>query len=101
MRPDIVKLDIALVRSVDVDPARRALIGSMVTFARETGSTLLAEGIETPGELDAIRALGVPLGQGYHLGRPARIGDIAAGHEPAGRRSRGREGRRQVEARPA
>lgn len=90
MRPDIVKLDIALVRSVDVDPARRALIGSMVTFARETGSVLLAEGIETPGELDAIRALGVPLGQGYHLGRPARIGAIA--REPGrGRRpTRGR-----------
>lgn len=76
IQPDIVKLDIALVRSVDADPARRALISSMVTFARETGSTLLAEGVETEAELATLRSLGVILAQGYLLGRPEPIGSI-------------------------
>ena len=66
-----MKLDISLVRSADTDAGRRALIASMVAFARETGCTVLAEGIETQGEMDTMRALGVALGQGYLLGRPA------------------------------
>ena len=73
IQPDIMKLDIALVRSVNSDPGRRALIASLITFAHETGCTVLAEGIETPAELDTLRALGVTLGQGYLLGRPAKV----------------------------
>jgi EAL domain-containing protein (putative c-di-GMP-specific phosphodiesterase class I) len=88
LRPDIVKLDIALVHGVDSDPVRRALIASMVAFGRETGSTLLAEGIETEAELAALRVLGVTLGQGFLLGRPAAIDAIAgqagdSGHDRA------------------
>ena len=78
IRPDIVKLDIALVRTVCDDPAKRALIGSMVTFAHETGCTLLAEGIETERELATLRSLGVQLGQGYLFGRPAAVGELDA-----------------------
>ena len=70
--PDLVKLDIALVRGVDGDPARRAMIGGMVAFARDTGSTLLAEGIEVEAEAETLRALGVTLGQGFLFGRPVR-----------------------------
>jgi EAL domain-containing protein (putative c-di-GMP-specific phosphodiesterase class I) len=44
----------------------------MVHFARQTGSTLLAEGIETPAEARLLRELGVDLGQGYLFGRPER-----------------------------
>jgi EAL domain-containing protein (putative c-di-GMP-specific phosphodiesterase class I) len=73
IRPDIVKLDISLVRGVDADPIRRALISSMVTFGRETGGVLLAEGIETEAERATLLGLGVTLGQGYLLGRPAPI----------------------------
>jgi EAL domain-containing protein (putative c-di-GMP-specific phosphodiesterase class I) len=76
IRPDIVKLDISLVRDLDTDPVRRALISGMVSFARDAGFVLLAEGIETESELVALRALGVSLGQGYLLGRPARIESI-------------------------
>jgi EAL domain-containing protein (putative c-di-GMP-specific phosphodiesterase class I) len=83
IRPDIVKLDIALVRGVDGDPVRRALISSMVLFAVEAGSTLLAEGIETAAELATLRALGVPLGQGFLLGRPAPIEAIVAAENRA------------------
>jgi EAL domain-containing protein (putative c-di-GMP-specific phosphodiesterase class I) len=71
MRPDVVKLDIALVRGIDTDPARRALASAMVAFASDTGAIVLAEGIETTGELDTLRSLGVTLGQGFLLARPA------------------------------
>lgn len=70
LRPDIVKLDLALTRGIDADPARRALATALVQFSRDTGADLIAEGVETAAELDALRSLGVPWGQGYHLGRP-------------------------------
>lgn len=88
IRPDIVKLDIALVRGVDGDPVRRALIAGMGAFARESGCGLLAEGIETPEELATLRALGVPLGQGFLLGRPAAIDDIVTANQLDGRAER-------------
>jgi EAL domain-containing protein (putative c-di-GMP-specific phosphodiesterase class I) len=78
IKPDIVKLDIALVRAVDKDRARRALIASIVTFARETGCTVLAEGIETEEEMEVCQGLGVTLGQGYLFARPETI-DVIRG----------------------
>lgn len=71
LAPDIIKLDIAFVRHVDVDPSRRAVARAMTAFATELDATLVAEGIETAAELNQLHALGVHLGQGYHLGRPA------------------------------
>ena len=71
LRPHFVKLDIVLVRSLDTDPARRAMVGSMTMFARDTGCSLIAEGIETEGEMTTLLALGVGFGQGYLLGRPS------------------------------
>lgn len=73
VRPHFVKLDIALVRGVDVDLARRAMVAGMALFAHDTGCALIAEGIETDGELATLRDLGVQFGQGYLLGRPTRI----------------------------
>ena len=77
LRPQFVKLDLALVRAIDTDPGRRALVASMASFARETGSTLIAEGIESRGQLVALQDLGVELGQGFLLGRPAPAGAFA------------------------
>jgi EAL domain-containing protein (putative c-di-GMP-specific phosphodiesterase class I) len=71
LQPDVIKLDLVLTRGVDVDPVRRSLAAALVTFAGETGATLIAEGIETAGELAALQGLGVHWGQGYHLARPA------------------------------
>ncbi len=71
LRPELVKLDITWVRGLDVDPARQALVSGMTGFAGELGCALVAEGIETEGELAALRRLGIGLGQGYLLGRPA------------------------------
>jgi len=70
LHPDVVKLDISLVRGIDADPAHRALVSALVSFARETHTSLVAEGIETAAELEAARALGVGCAQGFHLGRP-------------------------------
>jgi EAL domain-containing protein (putative c-di-GMP-specific phosphodiesterase class I) len=73
LRPDVIKLDISLTRDIDTDPVRRSLATSLVRFGAEMGSTIVAEGIETAGELVALRDLGVPLGQGYHLRRPGPL----------------------------
>ncbi|KQQ96504.1 EAL domain-containing protein [Massilia sp. Leaf139] len=69
--PDIIKLDQSLIRDIDLDPGRRALALALITFAGETGSTIVAEGVETERELAVLRSLGVDLAQGYLLGRPA------------------------------
>lgn len=71
LRPDVIKLDRALVTGIDADPARRALAGAMLAFAREIGATVVAEGIENARENTAVRRLGIRYGQGYHLGRPS------------------------------
>ncbi|MBA3709643.1 MAG: EAL domain-containing response regulator [Planctomycetes bacterium] len=73
LRPDFVKVDIGLVRGIDLDASRQALVAGMSHFATKTGCTLIAEGIETEGERKALRDLGVMFGQGYLLGRPDRL----------------------------
>ncbi len=71
--PDVIKLDRVLVHDVCDDAARQAMVSAMTWFARRTGATLVAEGVETGEELDVLRDLGVPLGQGFHLGVPAAL----------------------------
>jgi EAL domain-containing protein (putative c-di-GMP-specific phosphodiesterase class I)/DNA-binding NarL/FixJ family response regulator len=68
--PDYLKLDMMLCRDVR-EPARAALARALVAFAAETGSAVIAEGIERSDDLAALRELGVGLGQGYLLARPA------------------------------
>jgi EAL domain-containing protein (putative c-di-GMP-specific phosphodiesterase class I)/CheY-like chemotaxis protein len=74
LRPDYIKLDMTLTRGIDTDGDRRALASSLLTFAREVSATVIAEGIETPAELDTLRVLGATLGQGYFLARPCEAG---------------------------
>jgi EAL domain-containing protein (putative c-di-GMP-specific phosphodiesterase class I)/DNA-binding response OmpR family regulator len=81
LRPDFVKLDIGLVHEIDRDPVRQALVAGIVYFARSSGCQLIAEGIETEGERALLRSLGVPLGQGYLLGRPALAQDLLAAEQ--------------------
>jgi EAL domain-containing protein (putative c-di-GMP-specific phosphodiesterase class I)/DNA-binding response OmpR family regulator len=76
--PDIVKLDRNLVTGVDQDPIRRSMIAAFVHFADETGISLIAEGIESPGELETLRRLGVAHAQGYHLALPADLPTVLA-----------------------
>ncbi len=70
VRPDIVKLDQALIRDIHTDPARMALVESFVRFARDVGATVCAEGIESLDELAVLADLDVQWGQGYALARP-------------------------------
>jgi EAL domain-containing protein (putative c-di-GMP-specific phosphodiesterase class I)/CheY-like chemotaxis protein len=73
LKPDIIKLDIGLIRGIDADPARRALTSALVGFAAEIDANIIAEGIETADELATLLHLGVTYGQGYHLARPGRL----------------------------
>ena len=75
IRPDLIKLDITLTRNIDLDPARKALASALVVFARETGSRIIAEGVETASELSVLREIGIAKAQGYFLGRPMPFAD--------------------------
>ncbi|BAS27176.1 EAL domain-containing protein [Limnochorda pilosa] len=73
LRPDFIKIDRSLVTGVDRDRARQHLVRGLAEACRAASIQVVAEGIERPQELDALRALGVELGQGFFLGRPARL----------------------------
>ncbi len=68
--PDLIKLDISLIRDIHQDPKRRALATALVAFARSVGAEVIAEGVEQAAELQALNTLGVHKLQGYYIGRP-------------------------------
>jgi EAL domain-containing protein (putative c-di-GMP-specific phosphodiesterase class I) len=71
--PDIVKLDISLVRDVDSFSAKASLIKSMIALCtQDLGMRVVCEGVETEGERDMLQSLGADLQQGYLFGLPAR-----------------------------
>ncbi len=71
LHPDMLKLDMALIRGIDVSAARRTIVASVLRMADELGIRCIAEGIETAAELQTLREIGVRLCQGYLLARPA------------------------------
>jgi PAS domain S-box-containing protein len=71
LRPAFVKLDIGLVRGIDADLTRQALMVGLLHFASESTGQTIAEGVETEAELATLRRLGVPFAQGYLLAKPA------------------------------
>lgn len=72
VKPDVVKLDMSLVRNVDSNPTQRAVVRSLTDLCANLDLKLVAEGIETPGERDTLKVMGINLMQGYHFGRPGR-----------------------------
>ncbi|TFF27143.1 EAL domain-containing protein [Jiella endophytica] len=70
-QPDLIKIDMKLVRDVDRSHPRQAILSAILYVARELGITVLAEGIETEAEFGALKAAGVSLFQGYYFARPA------------------------------
>lgn len=72
LHPEYLKMDISLIRELEGDCYRQALVAALVKFADRVGCKLIAEGVETVAELRTLRELGVPLGQGFLLGRPER-----------------------------
>jgi EAL domain-containing protein (putative c-di-GMP-specific phosphodiesterase class I)/CheY-like chemotaxis protein len=72
LEPEVMKIDMSLVRDVDVSATKQKLIGAMAGLCAEMSVMVIAEGIETKTERDAIRRLGCDVMQGYLFGRPDR-----------------------------
>jgi EAL domain-containing protein (putative c-di-GMP-specific phosphodiesterase class I) len=83
LAPAFVKLDISLIRRVNANMGRQAMVVGMRHFSRTAGCRLIAEGIETEDEAATLRALGVEFGQGYWLGRPEAVEHWTAARAPA------------------
>ena len=71
IRPDFIKIDQLIIRNIDADPIKRALLETYQTFTEKIGCRIVAKGIETEGELTCLNLLGIPYGQGFFLGVPA------------------------------
>lgn len=71
LEPDIVKLDMALVRNIHQEPKKQTVVRTMITMCRELGIVVTAEGIETPEERDELAIAGCDLMQGYLFAKPA------------------------------
>jgi len=79
LRPDFVKLDRELVRDIQSDPSRQALVVGMRYFAQKTGCTLISEGVETDAERAMLLELSIEFGQGYLFGRPTPVAELSLG----------------------
>lgn len=86
-QPDIVKIDMDLIRGIDTSRAKQLILKHTMAMLNDLGITPLCEGIETSGELAVVRDLGVQLIQGYYLGRPVftppSLDEVAHVHEAA------------------
>ncbi len=69
-RPDVVKIDMSLIRALDSDARRHVIVGGVVQMCRSLSAQVVAEGVETASELAALRGLGVSLFQGYLFAKP-------------------------------
>ena len=80
-QPDIVKIDMDLIRGIDTDRVKRTILGPTLKMLKDLEIQVVCEGIETFGELDVLRDMGVELMQGYFLARPA-LGSLASLSNP-------------------
>jgi EAL domain-containing protein (putative c-di-GMP-specific phosphodiesterase class I) len=69
-QPDIIKLDMALVRAIDTDPVRQAIVKGILGVCGALAIDVIAEGVETPQEYHLLLDMGVGLFQGYLFARP-------------------------------
>ncbi|MCK9461225.1 MAG: EAL domain-containing protein [Proteobacteria bacterium] len=72
LTPDVVKIDMSLVRNIHEDPVKQKLVGSLTQLCKELGMRVVAEGIETAAERDTCVELGCDLLQGYLFAKPGR-----------------------------
>ncbi|WP_197724167.1 EAL domain-containing protein [Mycolicibacterium aurum] len=70
-QPDLIKLDMGLVRDIDYDKARRTICNSIVEMSRELGVEVIAEGVERGDELRCLEDIGVHLFQGFYIAKPS------------------------------
>src|ERR1700753_1055033 len=71
LQPDLIKIDMELLRDIHMSAAKRAIVAAVVGIARELDITVLAEGVENANELAVLRAAAISLFQGYHFAKPA------------------------------
>ena len=83
LRPDLLKLDMELIRGVDQDPYKARIVANLFDVASALGIDTLAEGIETEGELAWVTHHGATYVQGFLLGRPAAAPRIVLGESCA------------------
>ena len=72
LSPDVVKLDMSLVRGIDEDARRQCVVASLVGLCRSLAMIVVVEGVETQAEHDRIQLIGCDLMQGYFFARPGR-----------------------------
>jgi len=84
LRPDVARLSRILTTEVERSPARRALVAAMVAFAHEHSCRVMAEWIEQMGQYQALRELGVDLGQGFYFGQPTERPVASQARRPEG-----------------
>lgn len=77
LAPELIKLDMSLIRGIEGDSARRALAEALTLYGRRIGCEVVAEGVETEAELAALREIGVTRVQGFLTGRPVPIAEAA------------------------
>jgi EAL domain-containing protein (putative c-di-GMP-specific phosphodiesterase class I)/CheY-like chemotaxis protein len=70
LSPDFIKLDVTLTKRIDIDPVRQALAVALTSFADQVGANVIAEGVESAADLDALRTAGIRFAQGFLLGEP-------------------------------
>jgi EAL domain-containing protein (putative c-di-GMP-specific phosphodiesterase class I) len=89
LEPEFIKLDRIFIKGIDRDRRKQDLVHCMTGMAKTMGARLIAEGIETAQEFEVMKALGVPMSQGYYLGRPqpAKQWQLAGAALHAGRES--------------
>lgn len=83
LRPEYVKIDMHFVQGINHDPVKLQFVRSIQEIAEQSGTLVIAEGIEAEAELSLIRDLGIPCGQGYHIARPLGNPATTLPHEVA------------------
>jgi EAL domain-containing protein (putative c-di-GMP-specific phosphodiesterase class I) len=71
LQPDLIKLDMELLRNIEASQSKQVIVAGMAGIARQLGIHVLAEGVETEAELTVLRAAGITLFQGYYFAKPA------------------------------
>ncbi|MDB5671543.1 MAG: hypothetical protein JWO25_2502 [Alphaproteobacteria bacterium] len=75
---DELKIDMSFVRTLSTDPRNAIMVRSTIALAHELGLKVVAEGVEDAPCLEALRAMGCDIAQGYHIGRPTDAGALLA-----------------------
>ncbi len=81
LRPDFIKIDMHFIQGVDHDPIKLQFLKSIQQIAESCGTRVIAEGVETSGELRVIKDIGIELGQGYFIARPSHTPPLLATSE--------------------